>query len=109
MKLEKQSVVPSDYQPNDQILKLALENDISPAFIKKQRSEFVFYWQEKGTRRKNWHRSFWNWLKKGWEWEKEKKIKNKRTHPMANDVWEGEVIEKSTTKKSLKEMLRETA
>lgn len=49
-------------------------------FMEAQLPEFIFYWREgkgKGTRRKSWAQTYWNWVKNAWSYEKAKEKKTK--------------------------------
>lgn len=59
-----------DYKPSLRVFELGLKQGMSAQFIHDQVPEFIFWYQEKEKRRKNWDLAFWNWCKKGWQWKK---------------------------------------
>jgi len=93
MKPEIPYKVPSDYEPNDNVLTMANRLGIDKAFINAEKIKFIFWFQEKGVRRCGWDRSFGNWIQKAWD---RKQSKNKAGVPIRQ--WEGERIEKSVNK-----------
>jgi len=101
--------IPSDFIISAQVFNLAKENGIPDDFVKSCRSEFIFYFQEKGTARTSWQRSFWNWVKKGWSWKQEQARKTVRTSPSSNKLWEAEQVEvadKSTARQRIEDLKR---
>ncbi len=105
MNTSPQRIAP-DYKPSARVFELAEECGIQSDFVKKQIPEFIFYFQEKGTRRAGWDRTCWSWIKRSWEWKEEKRKKATRTHPQSSKEWIAPVIKVAKSRPKLKDLLR---
>ncbi len=105
MNTSPQRIAP-DFQPCQSVLELANGRGMDKVFIAEQLPEFIFYYERKKVARKDWQRSFWNWLKNGWSYKAKAEKKTSRTNPQANVEWEKPVIKVAKSRPSLKDLIK---
>ncbi len=87
----KPILVPDDFKISARVYELAEENNIPQTFVDKQVKEFIFYWQDRRTKRNGWQRTFWNCVKMKW-------ATGKQTKSAANKVWESKPVKVASKK-----------
>lgn len=106
--MNRKTKCPDEFRPESRVLELAKTQGIPEDFVESCVPEFIFYFQDKGTYRTSWQRSFWNWVKKGWSYKRQQEKSTRGLTGGSNKVWvspeKREVSDKATARAKLAEL-----